>query len=1034
MNITRSGFSYNYIDSSEKVPQGKTDLDPVGMLARKLYDELDDEWNSKISGEELLKLLKEISGFEELYEMLSGVGETYTVEQQTLMTLHIFKQEFSTLSKEYKGFDSFRRGGCRYGSDSGFFLLFLALKNIGKGLNFLQGRGSSKDEELRTTRDLIQRKSEWIGLSSGQLKEMMALLQSDVVGDFLKTSFCEESLQTAVKTICAITKELGWKPTDLLNRLVLIHQITASSYPIVREHCFKTEDGQFIDANGIELPKLKRDKQAKSAEEFFDSVYSDDYQKKLRELRRVLSFDAKKMIIGGQRFNSKELIGVLSRSKELRCAYGKFAGVGEGYTVKQHTHMVLDVFTKDLLPRPRTHEVLERTGLTPEAFSFFLALHDIGKGEAVERATSMADRKDLELTITRRMIHQHADELGLKPYLPIFDALLSADLVGDFLKSSGSAADCEKLTKKLLEVAYDANISVIPFLELFLLFHQCDASSYPFVRNGFFTMKQSKTILIGGIPVCVLDGEGDAIYSEANRNKMRFLRDHVKEESEYKAETWMDKVSHFDLENPQNISLDDLEKLIAIRRSWRFHMALTGVDKKQHAPYQTFRATFKDILNHKLPTRLTQALKLTRKFNPFSSYWKFDNALSAHLPRKKEMTNKSYHRYLVSTLMKQARPYEKRLRLLERMTVLHGSDSNALFMMILSGHPELKSTGALIHQEGIAPMSGETQEGIRLSGVNEKNVSAETVANFTRTIRYTGSNYHYDHNKNIGRFSSDEDPLLWESRWDQTTVYLLQMRQWDEEAFQRIINTDQYLKSLEEYRARALKPIETLLQITHHNFTKEERNFISDIKRKNGKATVVPKGLSFLFSSSVKDARTILNHKFTPYDSICKHFLDYCRWGGSSYISLFGRIINLKLNSPKDVKKVEKIFSEEIEKIEKRYSKLRDVITMEKPKVQIPKDKLIRQMIEDPVPVLFASTTYVPKEHSTQKEFLITEPIRLGKGGCDLLFTDTEESRQKLGKLLPESLSQEVTIHLFDDAFKNLPFPIYHNPKKVRWS
>lgn len=1010
-------FNYRCIDLTPKTPEKPSDLERIDKLQDKLY-----ESEPNMTGEELIGLLKEIPALGDYFEMLSGVGEGYTVEQQTLMALQIFEQEFSHLSKEYQ--DRLDMDMCLFGDscqlssgDKRIFLLLLALCNIGKGLNFFQGRGGDKEEELLTTREVITQKSEWLGLNHYTLRTMMGLLKSDVVGDFLKKPYSQTSLESALEKICAIANEVDLKPESVLNRLVLLHQITASRYDIVRKSCFKTEEGVFINANGIELPKLKRDHEAKSSEEFLDSAYCEDYQEKLRALRRFVSLDAKKMIRGQQEFSPKDLVDVISRNDELRCAYGKSAGVGEGYTVKQHTLMVLDVFTKELQTR-HTHDVLAKTGLTKEAFCFFLALHDIGKGVALETTRS----KSVELETTRNLINKYAAKLGLDQYLPVFDALLKSDVLGDYLKKRNvSEEDCALFTDKFLEVAYDAKVPIKAFFELFVLFHQCDASSYPFVRERFFSNNAEVKVSIGHMNnLNALEGEGDLVYSVSNREKMKTLRDYIDQKTPYDGKARMVEVSSFDLENPQNISLKDLEQLIAIRRLWKFNMALAEIDRKKDVHYQQFRGQFKKVLNYKLPTRLIQALKLNRTYGTFRSQIMFNGKLR----RKEGMTDKTYLRDLLPKLMELAKKDEELLRVLEKITVLHGSNSASLAMMLLSNQPQLVCAGDLL-RNGIAPMSGELSDGFSAWGINQRALSAENVANFGRSIGYTQSEFHYDHTKNINRFSNpDLDALLKEEKWDQTSVYLLQLRQWDDEAFKRLINVNQYLDCLEVHRKKAVKPLETLLQITRHEFTDEERELI--------KNSQLPEGLHFVLSAlNEREAQYIF--KFGSFKSEdLENKIYRCRANGDSFCSLIYRMIAITMNS-QDVEKDVQIISKELEKIEARYRLLRDILTSEKPKMSISPDNLMmRKMIEQPVPVLFASTTYIPTEISNHSEFLITEATKLGKEGFDLIFTDSEGSRQQILEMLPENLREEMTVSLFEKVFKKLPFPIYHNPNQVR--
>ena len=75
----------------------------------------------------------------------------------------------------------------------------------------------------------------------------------------------------------------------------------------------------------------------------------------------------------------------LKQEPELKELYSLFAGVGEGYWVEEHTRMVVESFEKEFMERSDIQMILQRGGLSPQEFILFLALHDIGKGRAVEK-------------------------------------------------------------------------------------------------------------------------------------------------------------------------------------------------------------------------------------------------------------------------------------------------------------------------------------------------------------------------------------------------------------------------------------------------------------------------------------------------------------------------------------------------------------------------------------------------------------------------------------------------------------------------
>lgn len=63
------------------------------------------------------------------------------------------------------------------------------------------------------------------------------------------------------------------------------------------------------------------------------------------------------------------------------------------------------------------------------------------------------------------------------------------------------------------------------------------------------------------------------------------------------------------------------------------------------------------------------------------------------------------------------------------------------------------------------------------------------------------------------------------------------------------------------------------------------------------------------------------------------------------------------------------------------------------------------------------------------QEHLLNNPVKLGSGGIDILFTDTEESKQRIYELLPEDLKEEIEIHLFNEL--EVDMPLIHAPYQI---
>jgi hypothetical protein len=103
--------------------------------------------------------------------------------------------------------------------------------------------------------------------------------------------------------------------------------------------------------------------------------------------------------------NAQDLLDLLNQDPLLDEAYRMSAGVGEGYTVLEHTKMVL----QQALEHQHHFEEKIKTHLPWNYFLLFLALHDIGKGVALKESTNSnqtkISKKASELEKTRQIIH-----------------------------------------------------------------------------------------------------------------------------------------------------------------------------------------------------------------------------------------------------------------------------------------------------------------------------------------------------------------------------------------------------------------------------------------------------------------------------------------------------------------------------------------------------------------------------------------------------------------------------------------------------
>jgi hypothetical protein len=226
-------------------------------------------------------------------------------------------------------------------------------------------------------------------------------------------------------------------------------------------------------------------------------------------------------INGKNALSGGELIALLKQDPKLSELYSLSAGVGEGYTVEEHIHMVVDSFAKEFAGQPEVQTILGRSHLSAQQFLLFLALHDIGKGRAVKEIRSATPaRKELELKYTQEEVRRGCKEWGLEALITVFEALLEDDSIGDLMKTrQPTEADFQKAAQSIDAGARGSNLPTADFLDLKILFHKVDAASYEFVRVRFFKHDQNERVTLGKEFLPKYIG-----YSDANEAKATQLR------------------------------------------------------------------------------------------------------------------------------------------------------------------------------------------------------------------------------------------------------------------------------------------------------------------------------------------------------------------------------------------------------------------------------------------------------------------------------------------------------------------------------
>lgn len=168
---------------------------------------------------------------------------------------------------------------------------------------------------------------------------------------------------------------------------------------------------------------------------------------------------------------------------------GADAKVFEGYTIGQHTKMVLkqyDTYFKDeviILNWKIVNADIPLLGRLN--FRLFLTLHDLGKAEAVRNG----ETKDKQYKYNAQMIDTIFDWINRgvasrkdpgqaeisEKMVEVMKALVSQDILGDYFTKKMVV---EAAAARFIETARELNVSTFKFLELARIYFMCDAGAY----------------------------------------------------------------------------------------------------------------------------------------------------------------------------------------------------------------------------------------------------------------------------------------------------------------------------------------------------------------------------------------------------------------------------------------------------------------------------------------------------------------------------------------------------------------------------
>lgn len=171
-----------------------------------------------------------------------------------------------------------------------------------------------------------------------------------------------------------------------------------------------------------------------------------------------------KLLLNAQDFSPADLISALEQSPELMRDFEADDGVWEGYSVKEHSIMVLTQFEKyfrDKIP----------ASTTLAFWRIMLAVHDTGKFEAI----SQGDKKrqhEFTLPIVEKVF---TDLEFSSPEISLAREIVGQMGIGEFIRGRLGA---EETKRSLQASAAKQNIPYPTFLEVMTIYWMCDAGSY----------------------------------------------------------------------------------------------------------------------------------------------------------------------------------------------------------------------------------------------------------------------------------------------------------------------------------------------------------------------------------------------------------------------------------------------------------------------------------------------------------------------------------------------------------------------------
>jgi hypothetical protein len=156
--------------------------------------------------------------------------------------------------------------------------------------------------------------------------------------------------------------------------------------------------------------------------------------------------------------------------KDFGSEFGKDAGVWEGYSLREHTGMVLNQYRKYFYSGELP------SGVDKNFMEVLLTLHDIGKPEAIAHGDKYKQHEYTEPVLRNTLGQLGYDEKDIA----LASAVVDGDAIGEYLKG-GDASRC---AQEVMHSADKAGMPVDEFWKLLKVYYQSDAGSYTADAGG----------------------------------------------------------------------------------------------------------------------------------------------------------------------------------------------------------------------------------------------------------------------------------------------------------------------------------------------------------------------------------------------------------------------------------------------------------------------------------------------------------------------------------------------------------------------